>query len=159
MPGHFLKCFPSSSTSSGIADCVVVSVSILYVYVGLLFSILVVYFLPPGPLLIEVLVMVEPGELGRFDLAILSEWGCLQGWKLSHIKHYPDHPKLKICKLFGANNWKLYRSKKNSSDLMNSVRCEIETKGDRCEFSIQVDEKHAQRQRDLAFLGNMGGTC
>jgi hypothetical protein len=82
MPGHFLKCLPSSSTSSGIADSVVVTVSTLYVYFGLLLSILVVYFLPPGPLLIEVLVMADPGEEGRFDLAIVIELVLLSPMEL-----------------------------------------------------------------------------
>lgn len=50
----------------------VVCVSILYEYVGLLFSILVVYFLPPGPLLTDVVVMVDPGEFGRVDFAIFD---------------------------------------------------------------------------------------
>lgn len=64
-PGHRRKCLVSSSTSSGMADSVVVLVSSLNEYLGLLFSILVVYLRPPGPLLTVVVVMVEPAELGR----------------------------------------------------------------------------------------------
>jgi len=48
---------------------VLVLVSILNEYLGLLFSIFVVYFRPPGPLFTEVVVMVDPGETG-LDLPI-----------------------------------------------------------------------------------------
>lgn len=49
------------------AKSVVVFVSTLNEYFGLVLSTLVVYFLPPGPLLVDVVVMAEPGEMGLSD--------------------------------------------------------------------------------------------
>lgn len=71
IPGHLVKCFESSSSSSGSADSVTVCVSTLNEYFGFVFSIRVVYFLPSGRLLMEVVVSVEPGDIGRLDLAIM----------------------------------------------------------------------------------------
>jgi len=75
MPGHVLKCLPFSSISSGMADSAVVCVSTLKEYLGLDFSIRVVNFLPPGPVLtlervVVVVIIDPPGELLRDDLAI-----------------------------------------------------------------------------------------
>lgn len=67
MPGNVLKCLPSSSISSGMADSVADLVSILNEYFGLLFSILLIYFRPPGPVTV-VVVTTEPGEVGLFDV-------------------------------------------------------------------------------------------
>lgn len=80
-PGQVAKCFVSSSTSSGMADWVLDCVSTLNEYCGLLLTILVVYFLPPGPLLTDVVVMAEPGEFGLFDLAISL-------WALQILSHW-----------------------------------------------------------------------
>lgn len=54
------------------ADWVVLLVSNLKEYLGLLFSTLVVNLRPPGPLLTVVVVTVDPGELGLFSLAMSS---------------------------------------------------------------------------------------
>lgn len=71
-PGHVRKCLRSKSISSGIADSVVRFVSTLNVYFGLLFSMRVVYFRPPGPVLtVVVCIDDEPVELD-LDLAMFA---------------------------------------------------------------------------------------
>lgn len=60
------------SISSGIADSVLPLVTILNAYLGLLFSTLVAYLRPPGPLLTVVVVMAELGELGRCNPPMAS---------------------------------------------------------------------------------------
>lgn len=51
----------------------VVVVSTLNEYFGRLFSTLVVYFLPPGPVLTDVVTMDAAGELAREDFAIVAD--------------------------------------------------------------------------------------
>lgn len=63
------------------ADWLVVLVSNLKEYLGLLFSSLVVNLRPPGPLFTVLVVTAEPGEVGRLSLAIseLGEYLVLSG--------------------------------------------------------------------------------